>query len=104
MCAFCKFTLDSGGSVRGRILPITIPHGSCPERKKKKKQQNNKGGSFRRRRSQMKAKWDLSPLTRKLPFAQVLGFALLAARHVGLVAAFQLSSHWEIRSYKVDSK
>lgn len=26
-------------------------------------------------------------LTRKLPFAQVLGFALLAARHVGFVAA-----------------
>lgn len=43
-------------------------------------------------------------LTRKLPFAQVLGFALLAARHVGFVAALQLSSHWEIRSYKVDSK
>lgn len=43
-------------------------------------------------------------LTRKLPFAQVLGFALLAARHVGLVAALQLSSHWEVRSYKVDSK
>lgn len=44
------------------------------------------------------------PLTRKLPFAQVLGFALLAARHVGLVVAFRLSSHWEIRPYKVDSK
>ena len=40
------------------------------------------------------------PLTRKLPFAQVLGFALLSARHVALVAAFQLSSHWEIRPYK----
>lgn len=43
-------------------------------------------------------------LTRKLPSAQVLGFALLAARHVGFVAALQPSSHWEIRSYKVDSK
>lgn len=43
-------------------------------------------------------------LTREVPLAQVLGFALLAARHVGLVAALQLSSHWEIRSYKVDSK
>lgn len=34
----------------------------------------------------------------------MLGLALLAARHVGLVAALQLSSHWEIRSYKVDSR
>lgn len=55
-----------------RAVSTSIPKGSCPLGR-------NPGGS----KSVHLVKCNLSPLTRKLPFAQVLGFALLAARHVG---------------------
>lgn len=89
MFAICHFSQDSGG----RILSI-----------KRKLPYTEKDGSPRGKTNEIKSKCNVSPLTRKLPFAQVLGFALLAARHVGLVTDFQLSSHWEILSYKVNSK
>lgn len=104
--ALCRFAQDSGGSVRGRFI-LTYP------REKKKSPKEVARDTARTRevarretpssRTRIKMRF-IFPLTRKLPFAQVLRFALLAARHVGSVAALQLSSHWEIRSYKVDSK
>ena len=77
-----------------------IPQGSCP-RHGSDTRSGSPGDTKQPNRIIIRF---IFPLTRKLPFAQVLGFALLAARHVGSVAALQLSSHWEIRSYKVDSK
>ena len=90
--------------MRGRVI-LTYP------RKERKKKSPKEVALYTARTREADTKQPsrikmrfIFPLTRKLPFAQVLGFALLAARHVGSVAALQLSSHCEIRSYKVDSK